>query len=131
LGWGGSEAQRDYRWGVIELSAGAGTKETTCQAALCTVLRDMNMEHYLRGLAESLSSFGPAAQQAQAITARTFAARRVASPRDGLYQLRADTWDQYYRGWAQEAASPAWVSGVTSTTGKVLRYGTALAETYY
>ena len=89
------------------------------------------MELYLRGLAEMPSSWETAALQAQAITGRTYATRRLAG--GAPWHLDTTPRTQAYGGWAKEggAAGDRWVGAVDSTTQQVVTYRGALAETYY
>lgn len=104
-----------------------------------SVVQDVDrLDAYLRGLAEMPSSWGrqgPAALEAQAITGRTYALRRVLAPRGGqcACDLLATAADQVFVGEdkARDTDGERWVAAVEATSGQVLRYQGALAETYY
>jgi peptidoglycan hydrolase-like amidase len=92
------------------------------------VLRQQ-MRTYLYGIAEVPSSWEPAALDAQAITARTYAARRSNAV------LSATPADQAYAGWAKEGEPSfgvRWVDAVNRTSGqKVVAPDGSLAQTFY
>ncbi len=78
------------------------------------------MDKYLWGIAEVPASFPPAALQAQAIAARTFAAKRA----DRV--LLPTPADQNWTGWKKETEGPdgvwgrAWMAAVDATSGAVV-----------
>jgi stage II sporulation protein D len=89
----------------------------------------IDVDQYLRGVLplESPPSWPPAALQAQAIVARTFAlARRTLSR---AYDVRADDADQHWGG--VEAESPAASDAIDATRGRVLLYGGGPAAVFY
>ena len=132
LGWVTGETSRDYRYGVVQLVADAGGAGSLCNGNLCTILGRMRMQQYLRGLAEVPGSFALNAQKAQAVAGRSFAAIRRKSPREpGLYHLRADVYDQYYKGWAHQAGNRAWNRAVTETDGYVMVYDGSVVQGFY
>jgi SpoIID/LytB domain protein len=131
LGWYG-ETSREYRHGSVLLSVDRGNREATCRARLCTVIGRMSPQSYLFGLAEVPGSFHLNAQKAQAVAGRSFAAIRQGAPREpGVYHLRADVFDQYYRGWAHHANNQRWMRAVRQTKDFVLRYGNRTVQAYY
>ena len=96
------------------------------------------LENYLRGVAEMPSSWEPAALQAQAIIARTYALKDGATLRAGCHcNLLNTVADQSYTGWAKESEGTGdyygqrWVSAVQGSTGQVVTYDGQLASTYY
>ena len=116
----------EYQHGTIESrpnSAGSSTH---------IVLDFINMEHYVYGVAEVPSSWPAAAKEAQAVAARSYAARRAASNQNRVHCSCAvvdDTRDQVYAGFAKE--TPAWTSAVDATSGVVVTYGSEIANTLY
>ena len=97
-----------------------------------------HLENYLLGVAEMPSSWEPAALQAQAIIARTYALKDGASLREGCHcNLLNSVADQSYTGWAKESEGSGayygqrWVSAVRGTAGQVVTYDGQLASTYY
>ena len=114
-----------YR-GVLRIIIGAGAK--------VSVVNELPMEIYLRGvLPAEMSPSGPIeALKAQAVASRSYAAYRL-HPTTGTYDVYDDTRSQVYRGaLAEKTATTAAVAATaTSTGGHVLRYGTAIANTFY
>lgn len=101
-------------------------------AASAGALRAVNVvgvEQYLRGVvpSEMPASWAPAALQAQAIAARSYALR--AKDPSAPYDLYADTRSQAYGGVRAEA--PASDAAVAATSGEVVTYKGAVAETYF
>lgn len=82
----------------------------------------VNIDGYLQGVvpAEMPASWQPAALQAQAIAARTFALWSVAKNPRGYYQLCDTTACQVYRGASAEYASTN--AAVRATAGQYLSY---------
>ena len=83
----------------------------------------LNLEKYLRGViaAEMPSSWPAAALQAQAVAARTYAARERADHLDRYYQICDTTACQVYGGVASE--KPTTDAAAAATAGQVLTYG--------
>ncbi|HVM12397.1 MAG TPA: SpoIID/LytB domain-containing protein [Actinomycetota bacterium] len=93
---------------------------------------------YLYGIAEVPSSWPGATLQAQAIAARTYAFRKVASTpgqrrSDCACALVASTRDQYFIGREKELGpmGDRWVAAVRDTVGRVVRHNGNLITTYY
>ena len=122
-----------YRWGELELGA---HNTATCRApSLCVNVRVPSVERYLYGLAEMPSSWARAALSAQAIVGRTYAVRMLQHGTRSTCRchLLATPADQAYNGLDKEEglAGERWVAQVDATSGVVVRYGGALAATYY
>ena len=91
----------------------------------------LSLENYLRGVVplEIPALWSPAAVQAQAVAARTYAAYERAHPRSSAYQL-CDTWScQVYGGY--DAEHPAATKAIVATRGQVLTSGGAPAFTQF
>ena len=106
---------RSYRGTVVATAAGRGLQ----------LINEVDVEQYLRGMAEVPASWPAAALQAQAIAARTFAVRAAATGKT----LCDDQRCQVYVGAGAE--DPATDAAATATRGQVLTYQGALAETVY
>lgn len=112
-----SVSGRSYR-GVIEVRRhGAGL----------AVINELPLEDYLRGIVEVPAEWPPAAQQAQAIAARTYALNQKAAPSQGPWRAAgADICPteacQVYEGLAgeQRASAANWTEAVAATAGQVL-----------
>lgn len=110
----------EYAHGTVRLE-GDGNGELN-------VVLDIELEQYLRGIAEMPGSWSPAALEAQAIAARNYAVRRVLDTSTSSGEptracgchLYDTIFDQVYAGWSKEGISPnAWLSAVEATVGDV------------
>ena len=106
---------RSYR-GSFEIDGPAGALQ---------VRNHVDIEDYLKGMAEVPGDWPAAAVQAQAIAARTYALRAMAA---GGELCDTDAC-QVYVGTARESAGQ--VAAVDATRGVVVTYGGRLAATYY
>ncbi len=91
----------------------------------------LRLEHYLRGVVplEIPALWSPAAVQAQAVAARTYAAHGRANPRASIFDL-CDTWScQVYGGVAAE--HDAATAAVRATRRRVLTYDGGPAFTQF
>jgi SpoIID/LytB domain protein len=97
------------------------------------VVARVTMQDYLKGLAEMPSSWGIEALKSQAVAGRTYAYRRVLSPRTSTYNILSTTTDQVYSGFEKEAASMGsrWVDAVGATAGQILTYNGNPIEALY
>jgi len=89
----------------------------------------VGLDDYVQGVVpgESPSSWPADALRAQAVAARTYA---LATNRGGgVFDQYPDTRSQVYRGLSSEAASTN--QATRDTAGQVLRYGNAIAVTYF
>ncbi|HJQ05784.1 MAG TPA: SpoIID/LytB domain-containing protein [Nocardioides sp.] len=114
---GGSSSYR----GVLR-SAGTRTRVT---------VNVVSMETYLRGVVprEMPALWKPAAVQAQAVAARTYAAYRQQRPLSALYQICDTTACQVYGG--ADAEYPDSDAAVKATAGRILTYGGTPAFTEF
>jgi stage II sporulation protein D len=99
-------------------------------AGVLTAINETTMELYLRGVvpAEMPYTWPTEALRAQAIAARSFAARRLHST-TGTYDVTDTSSSQVYRGVLGEKSAAT--AAITATAGKVLRSGTAIANTVF
>jgi SpoIID/LytB domain protein len=98
--------------------------------SVVSVVNDVTLELYLRGVvpAEMPVSWPAAALQAQAVAARSYAARRL-RPGVSYYDVVDDTRAQVYRGSLGEKSASS--AAVVATTGLVLKSGSSIANTLY
>jgi stage II sporulation protein D len=89
------------------------------------LVNEVDVETYLKGMAEVPSSWPAAAQQAQAVAARTWALRAMAASGEVCDDERC----QVYVGATQESAGQT--AAVDATRGRVLTHSGALAATVY
>lgn len=99
-------------------------------APTVSVVNQVRLESYLRGVVPSeMPYFWPtAALEAQAIASRGYAVYHL-HPTTGTYDVYDDTRSQVYHGVIGEEATTD--AAITATAGVVLRYGTAIADTFY
>lgn len=111
-----------YR-GLIRLIASPTT-------ARVSVVNDVTLEQYLGGVVpvEMPSTWPAAALQAQAIAARSFAARRL-RPLTSFYDVPDDSTSQIYRGVLAERSTTNGAIG--ATTGQVLMSGASIANALF
>ncbi len=101
-----------------------GVMEATGSGAL-RLVNQVDIESYLRGMAEVPGTWPPAAVQAQTIAARTYALRAM----EASGELCDDARCQVYVG--RTAESPGQDAAVMATARKVLAYNGALAAAVY
>jgi SpoIID/LytB domain protein len=94
------------------------------------VVNELGLDVYLRGVVpvEMPSTWPTEALKAQAIAARSYAARRL-RPGESTYDVFDDTRSQVYRGVEGEAAATNAV--ITATAGTVLKSGSSIANTLF
>lgn len=95
------------------------------------LVNELELEDYLRGLAEVPESWPMEARKAQVIAARTFAVRRINDPKADIFDIYDDTRDQVYYGFNQETNRPGISQAVDATTGLLVLYNGQPALTYY
>ena len=102
-------------------------KTTTAKVS---VVNRLALELYLRGVvpAEMPSSWPATALRAQAIAARSYAARKL-RPGVSYFDTVDDTRSQVYRGSKAERARTS--AAIDATASQVLRKGTSIANTMY
>jgi peptidoglycan hydrolase-like amidase len=100
----------------------------------CVLHGGVELEQYVRGIAEIPTSWPVEAQKAQAVAARSFAASAIIrrAGNDNAWDVENSTNDQYYAGYAVELNGCGnWCTGVNATAGEVLVHDSIIAETYY
>ena len=110
------------------LGGGCGTGNQ-----FCVIHGDLDLQDYVRGIAEIPRSWPLAAQRAQAVAARSYAVSAVIRRADnGLaFDLYDSTQDQYYAGYFDESACGNWCDAVADTDNEVVVYDGEVAETFY
>lgn len=106
-----------YR-GSIEVGRGTGG---------LAVVNDVGLEDYVQGIAEVPPTWPAAAEEAQAIAARTYVLHEEEQPPSGPLgaQICATDACQVYVGLAREreAGDAGWAAAVKATAGQVVEYG--------
>ncbi len=105
-----------------------GFLEIRKKDSMVNIINIVPLELYLRGISEMPTRFSFAAQQAQAVAARTYALRRMSTETDG-YHILASSAHQVYLGVSAEMDIRT--RAVTSTQGKVITYGGSLISAVY
>jgi len=115
-----SASGRPYRGSIEIRRAGSGL----------AVVNEVALEEYVRGIAEVPPDWPPAAQQAQAIAARTYALNQKAADSGGPWRaagadICATDSCQVYEGVTgeQRPSGQNWTDAVTATAGQVLLVG--------
>lgn len=112
--------------GQLEITAGGGVLRPVVA---------LRMDDYLAGIDEMPGGWPVEALKAQAVTARTFAARRAQAglrPECACH-VTATIGDQVYAAYGHEGAPGAatWAGAVAATAGRVLTFEGALIEAVY
>lgn len=120
-------ASRTSRYDTYRGALRIGLKTT---AALASATNELKLERYLRGVvpAEMPSTWPVEALKAQAIAARSYAARRL-RPGESYYDVPDDTSSQIYLGVLGE--KPATTAVIDATPGVVLKSGSSIANTLF
>lgn len=108
-----------------------GTLRMLIQSAgRVSVVNDVSLEEYLAGVVpvEMPSAWPAAALQAQAVAARSYAARRL-RPTVSYFDVPDDSTSQIYRGVIAE--QPSTTAAIAATAGLVLRSGSAIANALF
>jgi stage II sporulation protein D len=99
------------------------------------VINDIDMENYLRGVVPAEISARNdhfEAVKAQAIVARTYALHKIQQNANGpkrAYDLRADIWDQAYKGVSVHTSLSD--KAIKETEGNILVYHDSIAAVFY
>lgn len=95
------------------------------------MVNDLELEDYLRGLAEVPDTWPVEARKAQLIAGRTFAVYRMRNPRADIFHLYDDTRDQVYYGYTYELNRPGIGAMAEATKGLVITYAGEPIRAYY
>jgi stage II sporulation protein D len=100
------------------------------KASSVTVVNYVGLDSYLRGVVplEMPSTWPVEALRAQAVTARSYAVRRL-HPTTGSFDLYDDTRSQVYRG--LEAEKSVTNALIAASPGAILMYGTSVVNAFY
>ena len=120
-----------YARGTLHLRSGPGGLDLSAE---------MLIEDYVAGISEMPTAWSPAALEAQALAARSYAVARqlergdpAANSCDGWCHVKDTTADQRYVGWGHGNFIP-WLNAVQATAGKVVTHPLApngVVTTYY
>lgn len=127
-----------YRYGSLEIkSAAMGTGDTVVDLNVVNILR--LTDQYLYGLGEMPSSWPIEALKSQVIAARSYAVKKQSSLRTSCdCNISTTDGDQVFVGFGKEFAykGSQWKAAVnatkaSTTSGKVIRSGTAIIDGFY
>ncbi len=121
ISYTGSAGSKRYR-GSIEFRVESGS---------LSVINELNIEDYLRGVvaSEMPASWPAEALKTQAVAARNFALQRVETTRGSSYNVTCDLSSQVYGGY--DAESPATNKAVEDTRGMVMLSGGNLVAAFF
>ncbi|MFL5675884.1 MAG: SpoIID/LytB domain-containing protein [Chloroflexota bacterium] len=127
---GSTRLQLDSKPGSYDEYRGLIRVKASTAAPLATVVNDLPLETYLRGVVpvEMSSAWPAAALEAQTIASRSYAARRV-RPGVSYYDVVDTSASQVYHGAKGERATTNAI--IRATAGVVLRSGSSIANTLY
>jgi peptidoglycan hydrolase-like amidase len=99
----------------------------------CVIHGDLDLQDYVRGVAEIPRSWPVEAQRAQAVAARSYAASAVIrrAGNGNVWDLYDSVQDQFYAGYFDEPDCGNWCDAVVDTDNEVVIYDGAVAETFY
>lgn len=95
------------------------------------VVNILELEDYMRGVAEVPDSWPTEAQKAQMVAARTFAASKRIAPRADIFDIYDDTRDQVYYGYNYEIKKPNLAAAAVATQGIVIKYQGQPIKAYF
>ncbi len=89
-------------------------------------VNELDLEDYLRGIAEISSTDAAEYQKAMVVAARTYAQHYIQNGgkrgTDEVYILNNTTSDQLYKGYAREVLAPSIVEAVLATRGEIIAF---------
>ncbi|HCL47528.1 TPA: hypothetical protein DHW58_00895 [Patescibacteria group bacterium] len=91
----------------------------------------LELEDYLKGIAEVPDNWPVESQKAQMVAARTFAAKKRLAPRADIFDLYDDTRDQVYYGYNYEVQKPNLAAAAEATKGLVIKYNNEPISAYF
>jgi stage II sporulation protein D len=108
-----------------------GSLAVAVQDGALTLINDVDIDSYVASTLASEISPGWAVEavKAQAIAARTYAARAADHAKTRAFDVTDDTSSQVYRG--LDGIAPAFSSAVAATSGLILTAGGAPADVFY
>lgn len=96
------------------------------------VVNHVDLEDYLKGIAEVPDSWPKQAQMAQMVAARTYAVKkRSESVKADIFDVYDDTRSQVYYGYDYEVAKPSLTAAAVATKGLVIKHGGQPISAYF
>ena len=131
---GGTSPTGAYRGGEIRLHPGALGGGCGGAGEFCVMHAGVDLQQYVKGIAEIPRSWPIEAQKAQAVAARSYAASAIIrrAGNGNAWDVENSVNDQYYLGYGVELAGCGnWCPAVDATAGVVAVHAGKVAETYY
>lgn len=123
-----------YAGGRIILVPGEADSDCGSGTTYCLIHGDLDLQEYLLGVAEIPKSWPEAAQAAQAVAARSYAAAAIVN-RAHLgrpWDVVDSTQDQFYAGYQHVLQGCGnWCAGVAESDDEVLVFDGAIAQAFY
>jgi stage II sporulation protein D len=91
----------------------------------------LDLEDYMKGIAEVPNGWQVEAQKAQMVAARTYAVKLRNGPVADIFDLYDDTRSQVYYGYAYESNNPNLAQAAVATAGIIMRYDGQPISSYY
>jgi stage II sporulation protein D len=95
------------------------------------VVNVLDLEDYMKGIAEVPDGWPKEAQRAQMVAARTYAANKLKAPVADIFDLYDDTRDQVYYGYNYEAPRANLTAAAEATKGLVAKYQGEPIKAFY
>lgn len=95
------------------------------------VVNTLELEDYMKGIAEVPEGWPAEAQKAQMVAARTYAVRKLSAPGADIFDLYDDTRDQVYYGYDYESSRPGLSAAADGTRGMIIKYNGQPISAYY
>ncbi len=95
------------------------------------VVNILELEDYMKGIAEVPEGWPAEAQRAQMVAARTYAVTKLTAPIADIFDIYDDTRDQVYFGYNYESSRPGLVAAAESTRGVIIRHNGVPISAYY
>lgn len=95
------------------------------------VVNILELEDYMRGIAEVPEGWPAESQKAQMVAARTYAVRKLTAPVADIFDIYDDTRDQVYYGYNYEATRPGLTAAAEGTRGLIAKYNGQPISAYY
>lgn len=95
------------------------------------VVNTLELEDYMKGIAEVPEGWPVEAQKAQMVAARTYAATKLKAPVADIFDIKDDPSDQVYYGYNYESARPSLAAAAEATKGIIVKYNGQPISAYY
>lgn len=121
---GGISSSYDTFRGIIEVRRSSWSGNVW-------VVNTLELEDYMKGIAEVPEGWPMEAQKAQMVAARTYAVTKLTAPIADIFDIYDDTRDQVYYGYDYESSRPGLAAAAESTRGLIIKYNGVPISAYY